>query len=342
MKKSSERSIKQAEYSSPVRISAMRCVTAAFFAMLMVVSLFCFPITATSDNDLWITDNDDIITISAEISICEIAARVNQKYNFNISVVTVKSLNGSSSSEKADSFYDLRFTLNSDGMLLLICPNEQEYAISTSGSAIVEFEADSRLDNITRTVVERLSLGDYDGAGEMFARLIESCLEAIRPGDDGTTAIGNDNWQESYNDVIGDYWVHYKKPIEYNDISIGGISQAIGELPNDTYGYASAYLANCLKRLLAVLMISAIIAFIWVGVMRSGMNNVQKSNRAANYVRPNSFKLTQSADLYLYSTVTKSPRAQSSSGSNGNRGGGGSISHHSSSGGTHGGRSGKF
>lgn len=337
------KTINTCKRSGEPRSSAPLRYAAVLLAMLMAVSVFLLPAAAASDDMARVADNGDLISSSAEDEINAIAARIYQKYNFNLYIATAVSLGGSSSEAMADDLYNSLFPLNSDGMLLLVCMNEREYAISTSGSAVWELEEDRRLDNITDAVVERLSFGDYDLAGIWFAKLTESCLDAIRPGEGGTAAVGNDNWQESYNDIIDDYWVHYQRPENYDNISIGGISQAFGELSSDTHGYASAYLTRCLKRLLVVLLISIIIAFVWVGIMRSGMNNIKKSNRAANYVRRDSFKLTKSQDRYLYSTVTKTPRAQTSSGTNGNRGGGGGgISHHSSSGGSHGGRSGKF
>lgn len=301
--------------SNAPRSTASLRYAAAILAMLIAVSVFMLHATAVSDNMTWIADDGELISSSAEDEINEIAARIYQKYNFNIYIATVQSLGDSSSETLADDLYDSLFLVNSDGILLLVCMNEREYAISTSGSAIWNFENYSRLDNITDAVVDRLSFGDYDRAGVLFVQMTESCLEAIRIGEGDTAVKDDDNRQE----------------------------------PD---GYIEVLLARWVKHLPAVLVISAIIAFIWVGVMRSGMNNIKKSNRAANYVRKDSFKLTQSSDLYLYSTVTKTPRAQASSGSNGNRGGmshhsssgggHGGMSHTSSSGGSHGGRSGKF
>ncbi len=308
--------------------------------LLIVISVFLLPAGAASTGVVWVTDEDDLLTAAAEDSISAIAEKVDEKYGFNIAVVTLKTLGGLPAESVADDIYDSLFSVNSDGILLLICMEYRDFGISTSGSAIWEFEEDMRLDNITDAVVERLSAGDCDSACVTFAKLTESCLDSIRPGSDGEPAVGYDDWQDSYNEIIGDYWVHYQKPDEYDELSFSGIAKALGELSEDNSGYASDYLMRCLKRLLAILAISVVIAFIWVSVMRSGMNNVKKSDRAANYVRKDSFKLTQSSDLYLYSTVTKTPRAQSSSSSGGSRGGG--SSHRSSSGGTHGGRSGKF
>lgn len=92
------------------------------------------------------------------------------------------------------------------------------------------------------------------------------------------------------------------------------------------------------KRIMISLIVAVIMAFIWVSVMKSGMNTAKRNDRASDYVRKGSFNLTQSSDLYLYSTVVKTPRAQNTS----SGGGGGRGGHVSSSGASHGGRGGKF
>ena len=217
--------------SNAPRSTASLRYAAVILAMLIAVSVFMIPATAVSDDMAWIADDGELISSSAENEINEIAARIYQKYNFNIYIATVQSLGDSSSETLADDLYDSLFPVNSDGILLLVCMNEREYAISTSGSAIWNFENYSRLDNITDAVVDRLSFGDYDRAGVLFAQMTESCIEAIRIGEGDTAVKDDDNRQE----------------------------------PNS---YIEVLLARWVKHLPAVLVISAIIAFIWVGVMR--------------------------------------------------------------------------
>ncbi len=91
--------------------------------------------------------------------------------------------------------------------------------------------------------------------------------------------------------------------------------------------------------LLAVVIsvvIGVIAGFIGSGMMKSKLKSVKFQSGAANYVVPNTFNLSNSQDVYLYSTVTKTRRESNSSG------GSGSSTHSSSSGSTHGGSSGSF
>lgn len=84
--------------------------------------------------------------------------------------------------------------------------------------------------------------------------------------------------------------------------------------------------------LLGSLVAGLIIALIATGVMCSKLKSVKSQRAAANYVRPGSMQLTQSADLFLYSHVSRVKKPENN-GSSGSR---------SFSGSFHGGRGGKF
>lgn len=94
---------------------------------------------------------------------------------------------------------------------------------------------------------------------------------------------------------------------------------------------------GALKWLLISVVIGLIIALVVTGSMKSKLKTVRKQSSAANYVKNNSMRITDSRDMFLYNTVerTEKPKSNSSSG-------GGSSSHTSSSGQTHGGGGGKF
>ena len=56
-------------------------------------------------------------------------------------------------------------------------------------------------------------------------------------------------------------------------------------------------------------VIGIIIGFIGSGIMKSKLTSVSYRSGAADYVVPDSFKLNDSRDIYLYSTVTKTERS---------------------------------
>ena len=89
------------------------------------------------------------------------------------------------------------------------------------------------------------------------------------------------------------------------------------------------------KSLLPVFLIAgALIALITVLILRGKMKTAKSRDNAADYAVNNSFRLTRSLDMYLYTSTTRT-RIESSSSSGGHSGGG-------HSGGGHSGHGGKF
>lgn len=284
----------------------------AVITALLLACLCVIPAGATQKYK-WVDDRNDLIGENCEKEIEASFEYIKNTYDYNVYFATVYSLGSKTATEYADDLYDSLFPINSTGILMLVSMEERDYAFSTSGAAIDLFNTDSRLINLELAVVALLRVNDFEGAAKTFAHLTQSCLEAVRRYEQDKDDIPN-AWMNSYCETIDDYWVKRKMPEEYNSVSLR-------------------------SRFLIALAVAAVVAFIWVGVIKSKMNTARRQNAASNYVRPDSFKLTQSSDLFLYSTVSRTARARDdSSGS----GGGGGGSHTSSSGGSHGGSSGKF
>lgn len=73
--------------------------------------------------------------------------------------------------------------------------------------------------------------------------------------------------------------------------------------------------------LMIALVIGLVASGITVLVLRGQLKSVKSARCASNYVDSGSFALTESRDIYLYSTISKTARSQSSS--SGSRSGGG-------------------
>lgn len=136
-------------------------------------------------------------------------------------------------------------------------------------------------------------------------------------------------------------------------LSAGEKVRALTSFSDEAYGTIEAYFANVAQptrtktgvqwfsffRLLIALGIGAAAGGITIGVLSSQLKSVHAQTEANQYVKKDSFRLTDRRDLYLYSNVSRTPRSTSS----GSRsGGGGGGAHFSSGGGAHGGHSGKF
>lgn len=101
---------------------------------------------------------------------------------------------------------------------------------------------------------------------------------------------------------------------------------AVGSLTADDF---SAKSGNLLIGEFIVGIVALVIGFAVAGIFAYRMNNARRGRNAANYVKNNSFALNKSADLYLYSTVTKTRVESSSSGGGRSSGGSSRSSSHS-------------
>ena len=80
--------------------------------------------------------------------------------------------------------------------------------------------------------------------------------------------------------------------------------------------------------------IGLVLALVVVGGMKMGMKSVRNQTAAGSYVKDGSLNITESRDMFLYHTVTRTEKPKEKEG--------GSSTHTSSSGREHGGGGGKF
>lgn len=256
--------------------------SSVILAFLLVFILLC-PAVSAESGLIGISDDADVISANAEAEAAKWISKAKDDLNLNIYIATVNSLGGKSAESFADDYYDSIFSLNSYGIILVVCPESRDYSISTSGNAISDFEQDGRIDVIEDKVIDSLRENDYSTAALTFAKLSYNCISAVYSFNNG------EPWENSYDYEINDYWVE---------------DPDADKLPFST-------------KVIISFVVAIAIAFIVVGIMKGTMNNARKNNRAQNYIRKNSFNLTKNFDLYLYSTVSKTRRSSSSSSGSG-------------------------
>lgn len=101
---------------------------------------------------------------------------ISQKYQMEVAILTVNSLDGKSPTAYADDYYDTHnYGWGSDhsGLLLLIAMNEREWAVSTCGDAI-DAVTDYEIDSIFNEISGILSDGKYYEAFDAFILEIEA------------------------------------------------------------------------------------------------------------------------------------------------------------------------
>lgn len=128
----------------------------------------------------------------------------------------------------------------------------------------------------------------------------------------------------------GDFYAAFSS---YTELCDEFISQAKAGHPYDRSNLPKEPFA-AFKWLLISLGAGLAVAFLVTGSMKSKLKSVRRQVAAANYVKANSMNITESRDMFLYNTVSRTakPKSNDSSGS----------SHTSSSGQTHTGGGGKF
>ena len=82
-------------------------------------------------------------------------------------------------------------------------------------------------------------------------------------------------------------------------LATGACAEEINQDPN------SADPADILSRILIGFAIGFVISLVIVLVMARKMSTVRPAKTADGYVKKNSFRLTESRDIYLYSRVTR-------------------------------------
>ncbi len=243
---------------------------------------------------LRLTDDADLLDSGEKNTLLDKLDSLSDKYQMDIVVVTVNSIDGKTPRDFADDFFDYNgfgYGDTDDGILLLVNMGERDWYISTCGRAENTF-TDYGLEYMSEEVLYWLGDGYYYNAFDEFADICEELILYER--ENGAYDVNN-----------------LPKPA----FKISFISVIIG----------------------------FIIALIISLAMRGKHKTVRFKSQAGDYMKKDSFNLTQATDHFLYRNVSRTRRASESSSSSGRSGGsGGSSTHRSSSGRSHGGRGGKF
>lgn len=261
-----------------------------FIPISAILILLCSGRVALAADSSRFTDNAGLLSAAQGAELCSKLDEISQRQKFDVVIVTVNSLNGKTSMEYADDWYDYNgwgYGSGKDGVLLLVSMEARDWWVSTCGFGITAV-TDAGLDYMSDKFLPYLSDGDYYAAFDKFASLCDSFVTQAREGD----------------------------------------AYDAGNMPKSPFPLSVFILSS--------LCIGIIASFICVSVMKGKLKTVRPNAYANDYVKSGSISITDRRDMYLYSTVSKRPRPQQTSGV------GGSSTHTSSSGSFHGGGGGKF
>lgn len=281
---------------------------------LCLVSLLTIPLLPVLADQPKVIDEAGLLSPGEISRLEEKAQQLADTYEIDVVILTVNSLAGKSSQNYADDYYDNNgYGIGADdsGVLFLIAMDSRDWYISTCGDGIYAL-TDYGIQELFSDISWDLSNGYYYDAFDGFLDGLVPYFEALRQGKPINGNRGEYTGPGSYEPGTGEETIHYPQ-----------------EQDKEKF----------LMILLGSGVIGLIVAAITLFTMRSKMNTTKRQTGAGSYLVPGSYDLTRRQDIFLYSHVSKTRRADTNS--NGSHGGGSSV-HHSSGGSRHGGGGGKF
>lgn len=127
-----------------------------FLLSVLVICAVCTFTVLAASSPSHLVDNADLFTSEQEKSLASGLDKVSKKYDIDVVVLTVNSLDNKDLVAYADDYYDYN-GYKEDGMLLLIAVEEDERYVSTCGSCIDKIKVSELGDRISGY----LDNGDY-------------------------------------------------------------------------------------------------------------------------------------------------------------------------------------
>jgi len=127
------------------------------------------------DSDILVYDFADLLSDTEITALQNTIENLNSKEDYGIVIVTTNNVNGLSTQDYADDFYDYN-DFPQSGILLLIDMQNREVYISTTYYGQIIFD-NSRVDDILDVITPKLSNADYYGATSSFLEMVESYID---------------------------------------------------------------------------------------------------------------------------------------------------------------------
>lgn len=266
---------------------------------IVLALLFCFlpilSVSAEDDHPARLIDGAGLLTEDEQLALSERLDTISIDLNFDVAIVTVPSLDGKTATEYADDFYDYNgYGMDGNDGILLLV------CVGDEGRQYA----------YTTTGRGKWVFGD-----RAMDALDDAFLPSLRALDYNAAFW---SFADTCNSIV--YDVLYSEDGTYD--------------PSDyTDGSTESFLPGLGWALLAV-VIGIVLSFLVMSGYKGALKTVRSQAAANSYIRRDSMQLTTDRDIFLYRTVTSTPKANDRDSN--------SSSHTGSSGTSHGGRSGSF
>lgn len=147
----------------------MKKLYAAVFAFIIMFSVYAYAEGQT------VVDEANYLTVAEETDIEQRLEEIKSKYEMDVAVVIVNSLDGKTAEAYADDYYDYNdygIGMYDDGMLLLISKEPRKYHITTYQKAVDIFN-DEAIGLLKSEVEGNLRNDDYYEACVAFAETVD-------------------------------------------------------------------------------------------------------------------------------------------------------------------------
>ena len=149
--------------------------------LLILPIILCLIFTVSATPSL-VNDNADLMTDKGVQELTALLEDIKAELDIDVVILTENTLNGISTMQYADNYYD-RNGYGPDGVLLLVDMESRNWWISTCGSCIRYIDAQE----LGMYFVPYLSKGQYYESFEIFAKLVRAVME--NPGVKGDFVV---------------------------------------------------------------------------------------------------------------------------------------------------------
>lgn len=151
---------------------------ALFFALILC---FFSALPAFAAGASFVIDEANLLSESKKAALSDRLAEISRRQEMAVAAAAVDSLGGASAQEIADELYESG-GFGQDGILLLICPESRDWAVSTSGLGRRAF-TDAGIAYLIGQIRPDLSAGRYAAALDEYADLCDRFLSQASSGE---------------------------------------------------------------------------------------------------------------------------------------------------------------
>lgn len=152
------------------------------FVLVLLCVMAVFPSFA---KEARVVDEGNLLSSSEEADLTARLDEISERQKLDVIVVTVNGLEGKTSRDFADDYYDYKgygYGAGKDGILLLVSMEDRDWYITTTGFGITAF-TDAGIEYISEQFLPELSDGNYAKAFDIYAEQCDVFITQAQTGE---------------------------------------------------------------------------------------------------------------------------------------------------------------